>query len=430
MAAYTSRPTRRDFLRGIASVGAISTLSAPAISAGARPRLVIIGGGVAGAAFVRAINSWSPDTFHITVISSQRFYNAPFALHNFRQPDPANCALAPVDLASAFARQKVSLVTEHVSGVFLGNKSITFQNNKTASLPFDILVAAPGVALNWGYFGLENTPDISALWTSAATCQKLLSLLDSVPEGGTFALVAPAGPHRCIPAVYERACFAAHWFKFKNKNAKILIIDEKDQYPMQALFEETYADYYDDIVEWIPKEFHGGITGIDLEKATIQTDSDLFEADVLNVIPPQQAPDFLKAGDLVDESGYCSITTPSMQSTRSMDVYAIGDVAYAGEISKSAVSAKVEAKLAALDVIARFTGAPPERKIDISDSCWTFLAPDNAVSLGGTYNSSGNKFISKQRFISSVEDSEELRKTNADDAVKWPAAMLKSLYGQ
>ncbi len=419
---------RRRFLQGLTATGSLLMLPTPAISQNARPRLVVIGGGAGGAAFIRAIRAQAPEAFDITVVTSQKSYNAPFALNSIPQQKTGPCDTAAIDLVAAFERQTVKIVVGRVETIDLDNKSIRLTGQQSA-LVYDVLVAAPGVALNWGAFGLEGTPDISAIWTSDASCQNLLELLKQVPAGGLFALVAPAGHNRCPPAVYERACRAARWFNSFNKTAKILIIDEKDEYPMQAMFEEAYADYYDGMIEWIPRDFHGGVTAIDLAKNNIQTDSELFEADVLNIVPPQKAPEFLTSTGMAADDGYCRISTPSMQSVIAKEVYVIGDAAGADEMSKSASSAVVQARLAAVDIITRFSKSAPSDTVDIADNCWTLVAPDDAISLGGQYSATGTGFASDQRFMSTVEDSAAMRGSDAKIAENWPEKILKSLYG-
>ena len=419
---------RRRFLQGLTATGSLLMLSAPAIAQAARPRLVVIGGGSGGSAFVGAIQAQARDDFDIIVVSAQTTYNAPFALNGIAQQKSGRCNTAPIDLVTAFERRGVKVVVGRVERIDIDKKTIGIGGNDTL-LSYDALIAAPGVGLQWEAFGLEGTPDSTAIWTSDASCQDFLAMLQKVPMGGLFALVAPAGHSRCPPAIYERACRAARWFKDFNASAKILIIDEKDQYPMQAMFEEAYVDYYEDMIEWIPRDFHGGVQSIDLKSSKIQTESDVFEADVVNVIPPQKAPDFLAAAGMAAEDGYCRIRTPSMQSAIAEDVYVIGDASAADEMSKSTVSAVVQARLAAVDIITRYSKSSPGDKVDLVDNCWTLVAPDDAISLGGVYSATGSKFASDERFMSTVGDQADMRKANAEKAEKWSATILQSLYG-
>jgi len=418
---------RRRFLQGLTATGGLLMLPTPGITQGAKPKLVVIGGGTGGGAFVRAIQAQASGIFEIIVVTEQRLYTAPFVLNGVPQQKSGSCTTAAIDLVKAFERRGVNVVVGRVESIDPDKKTIKLAGND-ATLSYDALVAAPGVGLKWEAFGLEGTPDSAAIWTSQASCQNLLTLLQNVPAGGLFALVAPAGHNRCPPAIYERACRAARWFKDFNKSAKILIIDEKDEYPMQAMFEDAYVDYYEDMIEWIPRDFHGGVQSIDLKTGKIQTDPDLFEPDVINVIPPQKAPDFLTSIGMAAPDGYCLIRTPSMQSTISDDIYVIGDAAAADELSKSASSAVVEARLAAVDIITRFSKSPPSDKVVISDNCWTMIAPGDAISLGGDYSPTGTKFDADERFMSTVEDDAEKRKENAKIAEKWSQTLLQSLY--
>lgn len=420
---------RRHLLKGGGAAGLLSCLSIPAVSTNAKPRIVVVGGGAGGGAFVKAIHHWARDAFDVTLITDQKHYTPPYKLHEFDTQPPNTCATPPVDLVATFERRGVRVINACVTSIATEKKTVHLKGGAVATLAYDVLVAAPGIAFDWDSFGLQNTPDKAAIWSSQAMCKDLNALLEAVPQGGTFGLVAPPGAHRCPPAVYERACYAAHWFKQNNSTAKILIVDEKDQYPMQALFEEAYADYYDGMIEWIPREFHGGILQIDLQANQIKTAAETFEVDAANIIPPQAAPQFLRVSGLAEKGAFCPVLTPSMQSLHAREVYVIGDAAAAGEISKSAVSAVIEARLAAVDILARFLDRQPGEKVALADSCWTIVARDDAISLGGNYTSAGNKFVSNQRFMSVVEDSAELRNKNYTAAIKWPAQLLQHIYG-
>ncbi len=179
----TSGSNRRRFLQGLTATGGLLMLPVPGIAQNARPRLVVIGGGSGGSAFVRAIQAQTAGVFDIIVVTEQRLYNAPFALNGIPQQKSGPCTTAAIDLVSAFERKGTKVVVGRVEAIDPDKKTIKLAGADTL-LPYDALIAAPGVALKWEAFGLEGTPDSAAIWTSQASCQNFLSLLQNVPMGG------------------------------------------------------------------------------------------------------------------------------------------------------------------------------------------------------------------------------------------------------
>jgi len=70
------RATRRQILRGAASAAAAAGLWPRALRAQASPRVVIVGGGFAGAACARALRS-ADDKLSITLVEARPTYTAP-----------------------------------------------------------------------------------------------------------------------------------------------------------------------------------------------------------------------------------------------------------------------------------------------------------------------------------------------------------------
>ena len=418
--------SRRAFTAGL-GVAAVA-LAAPAISAAKAPRVVIIGAGPGGATVARSLKARLGGKAEITVLAGPSAqYRAPF-LGNALMLGEAVPDTVP--LARRLDGAGVRTVLGMARALDRGAKTVSVQHDGARSdLAYDLLVAAPGVALR--PFGADNTADDgrNACWTANSDCAAVAAGLARLPEGGTLAIAAPAQPYRCPPAIYERACLIAHRLKKTNSAAKILIIDDKDQYPMQALFEAAYTDYYEDMIEWVPRDFHGGIQRLDAAAGTIETESDSFEADVLHAVPPQSAPDFLLRAGLGDDRGYCPIEAASMRARDDAEVYIVGDAAAAGEMSKAAVSAVVQGKIAARDIAERLTGRKETAPLEIADQCWSFLAPDDAVTLGGRYEPDGATFHSIERFVSDVEESAEHRRENARRAAAWPSVAIWDIYG-
>lgn len=411
--------------------GAAAIAFVPALSANAqsRPRVVIVGGGVGGATAAKDIRLLAGNAIDVSIVSGSETYYPPFAIHAFKAPQ--GCAVEPVTVSETVSNAGVSVVPLNARRIETGKRRVVLDSSGTGpeALEYDILIAAPGVALNWDGVGDVRGSRRDPLWIANASCADVLDLFKAVPEGGRLAITAPSGGHRCPPAVYERACLGARWFKQHNPTATILLIDDKDSYPLQAQFETAYADYYEGVIEWVPRDFHGGIESVDFDSGAVVARDETFKADVLNVIPPQTAARILAEAGLTDESGYAPIDATTMRSAIDENIYVIGDAASVGELSKSAHAAQVEARLAACDIVLRLLQMKVEERIQVSDTCWSTVAPDDAVYMAATYEAAGTGFKTVERTTSDVDDDATLRQQNAAAAAAWRGKLLQALYG-
>ena len=77
-------------------------------------------------------------------------------------------------------------------------------------------------------------------------------------------MVAPPNPYRCPPGPYERVSMMAHVLKAKgHRNSRIIVLDPKDTFSKQALFQEGWEKHYPGMVEWQDPKMHGGIKRVD-----------------------------------------------------------------------------------------------------------------------------------------------------------------------
>ncbi|MGO1117089.1 FAD-dependent oxidoreductase [Rhodovibrionaceae bacterium A322] len=426
--------SRRQFIR-TGLMTAAGTLSLPYISrssraAGAPLRVLVLGGGIAGASVARLLNSYAPSgAFEITLLVGRAgLYHPPF-LQTAVQLGLSNPVA--INLNLALSQEGILVDSSDVTALDPVKKQVTVLSDLgEGTLDYDLLVVATGIEQQWQ--DLEITQGdrlLSPCWTAEERCQSLVQTLRDLPDGGTLALLSPAQPYRCPPAFYERVCLMANILKKQGKEALLLVLDEKDDYPQQDLFEAAYADYYDGMIEWVPRDFHGGVVRIDGEAGLLESDFETFEADLIQAFPPQQAARFLQEAGLTDDSGYCPVSAPGLRSRQAQDIYVLGDAASTGALSKSASSAANQAELVVRDILLRSTGgdqglAQPE----ISDRCWSFVAPDDAIFLNSRYGMEGDHFTLEAVDKSAVEDSQEVRADNAADAGAWPFHMIEKVY--
>ena len=134
------------------------------------------------------------------------------------------------------------------------------------------------------------------------------------------------------------------------------------------------------------------------------------------------------AAALTDESGYCPIDADTMRSEADPAIYVLGDAAIAGDMPKSGFGANSQAKVAAMAIRAELLGsrAFPAR---YSNTCWSLIAPDDAVKVGAEYAPTDGRIAAISSFISQTHEDAALRKANAEEAQGWYTGMIADTFG-
>ena len=109
------------------------------------------------------------------------------------------------------------------------------------------------------------------------------------------------------------------------------------------------------MIEWYGPDVHGGIVNVDAAAGAVETDLDVFEGGLLNIIPAQKAGVIAAAAGLTNDTGFCPIDASTMRSTLDDNVFVVGDASIAGAMPKSAFSANSQAKVAAAAILGDLT---------------------------------------------------------------------------
>ncbi|HKU94145.1 MAG TPA: NAD(P)/FAD-dependent oxidoreductase [Vineibacter sp.] len=375
--------SRRQFLTSTAAAAA-TTVFAPHIAsaqAGAA-RVVIVGGGFAGTTCARTLRRLNPALSVTLVEANADFVACPFSneviagLRDLKQQQFGYAALS---------RDGVTLAQTSATAVDPGGKTVALENG--ARLPFDRLVLAPGIDLRWdglpGYT-LEAAERMPHAWKAGAQTLLLRRQLEAMDDGGVVVMSAPANPFRCPPGPYERASLIAYYLKTKKPKSKLILLDAKDTFSKQRLFQNAWAALYPGLLEWVGLSAGGKVTSVDPASLTFVTDFARHKADVANVIPPQKAARIAELAGVADRTGWCPVDPASFESTLQSGIHVIGDAAIMGAMPKSAFAANAQAKACAAAVVARLAGrevAEPR----LINTCYSLVAPDYGISVAGVY---------------------------------------------
>jgi hypothetical protein len=182
------------------------------------------------------------------------------------------------------------------------------------------------------------------------------------------------------------------------------------------------------MIEWLPSQFIGAIEAVDVKRRAIVTATEAYDADVANVIPPQRAGDLAVQAGLADSGGWCPVDPLTFESTRHAGIHVIGDAANAGAMPKSAFAANSQAKACAFAVAAALTGAEAGRSL-LYNTCYTYLAPDDAVSDAINFRIDGGKIAIADIAISAVDERAAVRAQAVRQGEAWYTAFTQDMFG-
>ncbi|MEZ5934665.1 MAG: FCSD flavin-binding domain-containing protein [Alphaproteobacteria bacterium] len=148
----------------------------------------------------------------------------------------------------------------------------------------------------------------------------------------------------------------------------------------------------------------------------------------MNVIPAQTAGRIAKDAGLADETGYCPTVPAGMTSSIDPRITVLGDAAIAGDMPKSAFAANSQATVAADALLAALLGTEPDND-GYRNRCWSLIAADDSVFVGGAYQAGEEKIEQTASEISALDDGPGQRRRNFEDSGAWYAGLVGDLYG-
>jgi NADPH-dependent 2,4-dienoyl-CoA reductase/sulfur reductase-like enzyme len=422
---------RRRLLKG--TMAALSAaVASPAVRAqNAGPRVVVIGGGFGGAACARALRKADP-RLAVTLIEQNRTYTAsPMSnsvIAGLRELTQQQFGYGRIEHSGVnlFFGETVRIDTQARKVLFGGSADLL-----TAS--YDRLVLSPGIDFRWNAIaGYDEAASavIPHAYRGADQIALLRRQLESMEDGRTVVIAAPVNPARCPPAPYERASLIAHYLKTRKPRSKVIVLDAKDSFTMQKLFENAWKALYPGMLEWVSVSSGGAPTSVEPKTRTISTDFDKYEAAVANVIPPQKAGRLADLAGVADRTGWCPVDPLTFESKLHPGIHVIGDAAIAGAMPRSASAATVQGRICAAAIAALFAGKTPAAPT-LTSSCFSLIAPDYAISQRGTYRPVGDLYNESEPGItmSALDAAPAVRSREAKEAAAWFTDITTGVFG-
>ncbi|MGK5736288.1 TIGR01244 family sulfur transferase [Acinetobacter junii] len=335
--------------------------------------VVIVGGGAAGISVASSLLSREPN-LDIAVID-------PAEIHYY-QPGwtmVGGGIFAPektVRTMASLIPKQVPWIKAAVAAFDPDNKQVLLEGCKPIN--YEVLVVCPGLKLNWHAIdGLVET-----LGKNGVTSNYRYDLapytwqLVSQMKRGKAIFTQPPMPIKCAGAPQKAMYLSADYWQKQGVLKDIQV----DFFNTGAVLFGVEA-YVPALMEYVKRynanlHFNHQLVKVDGAnkrawfKVTQGESTSLLETDfdMIHVIPPQQAPDFIRASNLVDAAGWVSVDQNTLQHSKYPYIFALGDVMNAPN-AKTAAAARKQAPIVAVNVLQYLKGSDQFAQYDGYGSC-------------------------------------------------------------
>lgn len=385
---------RRDFLKLSAAGIVVSVFPGCATSSSEivkkkGQRVVIVGGGFGGATAAKHIRMWGENKIEVVLIErNPTFISCPMS----------NTVLGGSRTISDLTRNYDTLKSKYGIDLVRGEVTAIDPQKQTVTLAdgylsYDRLIIAPGVDFMFdkieGLNAKVADESIPHAWKAGAQTTMLRKQLESMTDGGIFAISIPKAPYRCPPGPYERACQVAFYLKNSKPKSKVLILDANPEIvSKKGLFMAAWNELYPGMVEYRP---NAEVKQVNVAGKTLKTEFDDVTADVLNVIPPMKAGAVASLAGVVNvDNRWCAVDFLSYESKVHKNVHVIGDSVSAA-LPKSGHLATSQAKVCAAAIVELMQGRQPDPGPAIANTCYSMVSNNEAVHVAHVYRFNAEK---------------------------------------
>ncbi|MGK2953672.1 MAG: FAD-dependent oxidoreductase [Thiobacillus sp.] len=357
-------------------------------------KVVVVGGGMAGATAAKYLRLWGGAGLSVTLVEPAATYTSNI-MSNLVLNGSRNIASLGFDYSELTANYGVIVKHATLTSVDTNSKRVLLSDGST--LPYDRLVLAPGVEFEEAY-GLtlsdyeSRTPHA---WRAGAQTELLRAQLVAMPANGTFVLTIPKAPYRCPPGPYERACLVADYLKtYKGAGSRVIVLDENAG--IQAGVESFTQAL--NVIHAGVLAYHPGVSSIAIDassKTISYVDKNgapqALAAHVINPIAPHRAAGsapggWLAAAGLANGVGgrWAQVNVLSYESTAIPGVHVIGDASQCG-MPKAGHVANQEAKICADAITRMLAGGQPDPQPVANSACYSPITATTASWLTAVY---------------------------------------------
>jgi len=256
------------------------------------------------------------------------------------------------------------------------NNTVTTADGQ--DIHYDVLIVCPGIKLDWA--AIDGLPE--TLGKNGVTSNYRFDLapytyrLVKDMTGGTALFTQPPMPIKCAGAPQKAMYLScSRWERAGVLNN----IDVQFHNTGAALF--GVKEYVPALMEYVERynaqlKLESRLVAVDgpARIATFEQkqgeDTKRVEVafDMIHVVPPQTAPDFIRSSPLAAESGFVDVDQATLRHTRYANIFSLGDACSAPN-AKTMAAVRKQAPVVAVNALAALDGKPPVADYDGYGSC-------------------------------------------------------------
>lgn len=424
---------RRNFIStaAVASTVAVPSLMATNAIAQTRPKapqfkVVIIGGGMAGATCAKYLRLWGGGNVAVTIVERNTAYVSNI-LSSLVLTGQKSLTSLTYDYNTLHSAYGITVVKGDVKELSV-HGSVVLTNGEVIS--GDKIVIAAGVEFD-AVPGLTNPLIMPHAWQAGPQTTELANQLKSMPDGKNIVITIPLAPFRCPPGPYERACLLASWAKVNKPKSKVIVLDANPSILVEVdNFTKAFAMHG---IQYVP---NASIVKVNSVTKDLETTMGVFTNNgVVNLIPAQRAANIVKVAGLNNATklpgdstfrfaGVDNLTYASTVSGAGK-VHIIGDSS-ATPMPKAGHVANQQAKVCADAIIRSFLKQAPDQAPVTNSACFSTITMTEASWLSAVYQY--NPATKLMQVSPSVQASEGWSKDDFEDMNKWFSTLMTETF--
>ena len=331
--------------------------------------VIVVGGGAGGLSVASALLKQKPDLNLAVVEPSEHHYYQPawtlvgggaYDIEDTRHPQSRHMPAG------------AEWIKTRAAGFEPENNVVVLEDGRR--LGYRYLVMAAGIQLDWDRIeGLTDTLGKNGVTSNYRfdlapyTWQCVQAL-----KGGKALFTQPPMPIKCAGAPQKILYLAADEFRRRNVKADLRFFT-----PGGAMFGVPfYAEALDKVMAayGAKSEFGHKLVAVDgpNKRATFEVGENServdFDFEMIHVVPPQSAPDFIKRSPLANDGGWVDVDKNTLRHTRYDNVFGLGDCTSTPN-SKTAAAVRAQAPVCAENLLAVIDGRPLPASYDGYASC-------------------------------------------------------------
>ena len=339
-----------------------------------RHDIVIIGAGAAGVAAAPSLLARDRN-LDIAIIdpADVHYYQPGWTMVGAGVFDPRTTARK----MAAVLPRKVHWIKAAVAAFEPEKNSVVLQGCQVVR--YRQLIVCPGLKLDWHAIdGLSETLGKNGVTSNyrydlAAYTWQLVREL----KGGRALFTQPPMPIKCAGAPQKAMYLSSDRWR---RSGRLEQIDVQFFNAGAVLF--GVADYVPALMEYVKRydialNFGFNLSAIDgpskraifrrtLENGSVESVTSEF--DMIHVVPPQKAPDFIRVSPLADQAGWVDVNQATLRHKAYANIFALGDAANTPN-AKTAAAARKQAPVVAHNVLASLGKVQAEAAYDGYGSC-------------------------------------------------------------